>query len=89
MRSILKNTRIVTPNGDFNGYVVIENGMIVDIQKDKTLSEGQDLRGRWLSQDASIFTRTIGKVKFAPGQVQIFHWIWLSTLWTNAPPPAD
>jgi len=48
MRSILKNTRIVTPNGDFNGYVVIENEMIVDIQKDKTLSEGQDLRGCWL-----------------------------------------
>ena len=48
MRTILKNARIVTPASDFMGYIVIEDGLITDLQKEKVLNEGEDLGGRWL-----------------------------------------
>ena len=48
MHSILKNAHIVTPSEDFNGYIVIEDGIITDVQKNRTLDEGKDLRGKWL-----------------------------------------
>lgn len=48
MRIILRNARIVTPFEDFMGYLVIENGLITDIQKNFSFSEGEDLNGNWL-----------------------------------------
>lgn len=48
MRSILKNAHIITPTEDFIGYLVIENGIITDVKKSKTIAEGEDLHGRWL-----------------------------------------
>ncbi len=45
---ILTNARVVTPLDNFEGSVVIENGIIADIVKYKTYSEGTDLKGQWL-----------------------------------------
>lgn len=46
---ILTNARIVTPTDHFDGSVVIENGIITDILKNKRYSEGDDLAGTWLA----------------------------------------
>ncbi|WPV00775.1 alpha-D-ribose 1-methylphosphonate 5-triphosphate diphosphatase [Mucilaginibacter sp. cycad4] len=45
---LLSNARIVTPTEDFTGSVMIENGIISEIIKDKYYPEGIDLKGRWL-----------------------------------------
>lgn len=46
---ILTNARIIGPETDFNGSVVIENGLIVDIFKDIYFDEGINLHGQWLA----------------------------------------
>ena len=46
---ILSNAMIVTPEANFMGSLVIENGIITEILKGKNLSEGKDLQGLWLS----------------------------------------
>ena len=50
MTTILKNARIVQPDRVFDGTVVIEDGLIVEIKDDPNpmLDEGQDLQGQWL-----------------------------------------
>jgi len=45
---ILTNARIVTSNEDFEGSVVVENGQITDVVKQKKYREGIDLKGQWL-----------------------------------------
>ncbi|NJK97546.1 MAG: alpha-D-ribose 1-methylphosphonate 5-triphosphate diphosphatase, partial [Bacteroidales bacterium] len=45
---ILTNARVVTPLTNFEGSVVIENGIIADIVKDRYYKEGTDLKGQWL-----------------------------------------
>lgn len=45
---LLTNARIVTPTEDFTGSVIIENGVISEIIKDKYYTEGTDLNGQWL-----------------------------------------
>jgi alpha-D-ribose 1-methylphosphonate 5-triphosphate diphosphatase len=45
---LLTNARIVTPTEDFTGSVIIENGIISEIIKDKYYAEGTDLNGQWL-----------------------------------------
>ncbi|MEM6843707.1 MAG: alpha-D-ribose 1-methylphosphonate 5-triphosphate diphosphatase [Bacteroidota bacterium] len=47
-RFILTNARIVTPTQDFTGSLVIEDGIIADIQPDSSYAEGIDLHGQWL-----------------------------------------
>lgn len=46
---ILSNAHIVTPTEDFEGSVVIEDGVIAEIVKDKNYMEGEDLHGLWLT----------------------------------------
>lgn len=46
---ILTNARIITPTDDFLGSVVIDNGLIADITKNKYYPEGEDLGGQWLA----------------------------------------
>ena len=46
---LLTNARIVTPDSDFTGTVVVEEGIITAIHKDKVYREGIDLRGQWLT----------------------------------------
>ena len=46
---LLTNARIVTPDADFTGTVVIEEGIITGVFKDKFYREGIDLRGQWLT----------------------------------------
>ncbi len=45
---ILTNARIVTPDSDFIGSLVIENGIIAEILKDKYYPEGTDQHEHWL-----------------------------------------
>ena len=45
---ILTNARIVTPESDFIGSAVIENGIITEIIKGKYYPEGTDQKGHWL-----------------------------------------
>jgi alpha-D-ribose 1-methylphosphonate 5-triphosphate diphosphatase len=45
---LLTNARIVTPTEDFTGSLIIENGIISEIIKDKYYAEGIDLKGQWL-----------------------------------------
>jgi len=45
---ILTNARIITPIDNFEGSVIVENGIITDIVKQKNYSEGIDLKGQWL-----------------------------------------
>ncbi|MBC7923737.1 MAG: alpha-D-ribose 1-methylphosphonate 5-triphosphate diphosphatase [Ferruginibacter sp.] len=45
---LLSNARIITPVADFTGSVVIENGRIADITKNRNYPEGEDLGGLWL-----------------------------------------
>ena len=45
---ILTNARIITPTDNFEGSVVIENGIISDILRGKKYAEGIDLNGQWL-----------------------------------------
>src|ERR1035437_4078474 len=45
---ILMNARIITPTDNFEGSVVIENGIISDILRGKKYAEGIDLNGQWL-----------------------------------------
>ena len=47
-RKILTNARIVTPDSDFTGSLVIENGIISEILKDKFYPEGTDQKEHWL-----------------------------------------
>lgn len=49
MRYILNEARIVTPTDNFYGSVVVDNGIITDIQKDKSYKEGISLKGCWLT----------------------------------------
>jgi alpha-D-ribose 1-methylphosphonate 5-triphosphate diphosphatase len=46
---ILSNAMIVTPEANFMGSLVIENGIITEILREKNLTEGKDLHGLWLS----------------------------------------
>jgi alpha-D-ribose 1-methylphosphonate 5-triphosphate diphosphatase len=48
-RQLLTNARIVTPDSDFTGSVVVEEGVITAIHKDKLYREGIDLQGQWLT----------------------------------------
>lgn len=45
---ILTNARIITPKDNFEGSVVLENGIITDILRGKKIVEGIDLKGQWL-----------------------------------------
>ena len=45
---LLTNARVVTPTENFIGSVLIENGIITSIIKDKYFAEGIDLKGQWL-----------------------------------------
>lgn len=45
---ILSNAKIITPTEHFNGSVVIENNIIIDVVKGKHFSEGIDLENQWL-----------------------------------------
>jgi alpha-D-ribose 1-methylphosphonate 5-triphosphate diphosphatase len=45
---ILSNAHIVTPDENFIGSVVIHNGYIIDVVKDKFYSSGVDLKQQWL-----------------------------------------
>lgn len=47
-RQILTNARIVTPEADFEGSVVIEGGKIVDVVARRAYGDGVDLGGAWL-----------------------------------------
>jgi alpha-D-ribose 1-methylphosphonate 5-triphosphate diphosphatase len=47
-RIILSNARIVAPDRDFIGSVVIEDGGIADLIEGKTYDDADDLRGLWL-----------------------------------------
>lgn len=47
-RQILTNARIVTPTSDFIGSLIIENGLIADLIKDKYYPEGNNQQGQWL-----------------------------------------
>jgi alpha-D-ribose 1-methylphosphonate 5-triphosphate diphosphatase len=47
-RQILTNARIVTPFSNFIGSLIIENGIIAEIGKDKLYNEGLDLKEQWL-----------------------------------------
>ena len=49
MRYILNEARIVTPDDNFYGSVVVENGIIVEVQKDKFFGEGISLKNCWLT----------------------------------------
>ena len=49
MRYILNEARIVTPHDHFIGALVIENGVIADIQKGKLFNEGISLKNSWLT----------------------------------------
>jgi alpha-D-ribose 1-methylphosphonate 5-triphosphate diphosphatase len=46
--TILTNARIVTPDDHFMGALIIENDIIVDIQKGKHYRNALDLKGQWL-----------------------------------------
>ncbi len=46
---LLTNARIVTPEADFTGTVIVEEGIITAIHKDKVYRDGIDLRGQWLT----------------------------------------
>ena len=46
---LLTNARIVTPDADFTGTVVVEEGIITAIHKDRVYRDGIDLRGQWLT----------------------------------------
>lgn len=46
---ILSNAHIVTPTEDFEGSLVIENGLITDILKNKHYESGISLDGCWLT----------------------------------------
>jgi alpha-D-ribose 1-methylphosphonate 5-triphosphate diphosphatase len=46
---LLTNARIVTADADFTGTVVVEEGIITAIHKDKVYRDGIDLRGQWLT----------------------------------------
>lgn len=45
---ILTNARIITPVENFEGSVIIENGIITEIVKQNNYREGNDVRGQWL-----------------------------------------
>jgi alpha-D-ribose 1-methylphosphonate 5-triphosphate diphosphatase len=45
---LLTNARIVTPKENFTGSLEIENGIITAITRDRSYSEGIDLKGQWL-----------------------------------------
>lgn len=46
---ILSNARIITPTDHFEGSVIIENGIITDVAKNKHYADGEDLAGMWLA----------------------------------------
>ena len=46
--TLITNARIVTRREDFEGSLVVEDGLIVEILKDRYLPEALDARGRWL-----------------------------------------
>src|ERR1700722_14628188 len=46
---LLTNARVVTPDSDFTGTVVVEEGIITGVYKDKFYKGGIDLRGQWLT----------------------------------------
>ncbi|MGB0372794.1 MAG: alpha-D-ribose 1-methylphosphonate 5-triphosphate diphosphatase [Opitutales bacterium] len=47
--TIISNARVVTRTENFEGSVVIEDGIIAEIIKERTYAEGIDARGRWLT----------------------------------------
>ncbi|MGA1195747.1 MAG: alpha-D-ribose 1-methylphosphonate 5-triphosphate diphosphatase [Candidatus Latescibacterota bacterium] len=47
-RTILTNTHVVTPDADFDGAVVIEDGKIAEVVPRGQYREGIDLKGSWL-----------------------------------------
>ncbi|MEM7672643.1 MAG: hypothetical protein AAF212_04810, partial [Verrucomicrobiota bacterium] len=47
--TIISNARIVTRENNFEGSLVIEDGVIAEVLKDRYLPEGLDARGRWLT----------------------------------------
>lgn len=48
-RTILTNARIVTPEWDDTGTVVIEGKYITEIIRGRSFADGEDLRGLWLA----------------------------------------
>lgn len=48
-RHIISNARVVTPDADFDGSVVIEGQRIADILPGRHFPEGLDAQGRWLT----------------------------------------
>lgn len=48
MEMILTNAHIVTPTSDFIGSLIIENGLITEIARDKYYPEGINQKGNWL-----------------------------------------
>lgn len=49
MKTILTNARVVTPEWDDLGSVVVEDGRIVEVVRGRIFSEGLDLCGQWLT----------------------------------------
>jgi alpha-D-ribose 1-methylphosphonate 5-triphosphate diphosphatase len=47
-RQILTNARIVTPSSNFIGSLIVENGVITEIIKDKFYPAGNNLNEQWL-----------------------------------------
>ena len=45
---ILTNARVITPEWDDTGSIVINDGVITDIQRGKVYPEGEDMGGLWL-----------------------------------------
>jgi alpha-D-ribose 1-methylphosphonate 5-triphosphate diphosphatase len=46
---ILTNARIITPDEDFTGALVIEDGIITDIRRGRHYPEGENMQGMWLA----------------------------------------
>ena len=49
MRTILTNARVVTPDWDDTGAVIIEDGLITEVARGKHYAEGEDLGGVFLA----------------------------------------
>jgi alpha-D-ribose 1-methylphosphonate 5-triphosphate diphosphatase len=45
---LFTNARIVTPTDNFTGSVVIDDGIITDVIKDKFYADGKNMDGQWL-----------------------------------------
>ena len=75
---VLTNARVVTCDAEFDGTVVVRDGLIADVITGRSHVPGAiDLDGDYLMPGVIIMSRPIPMKRFAPNVGMILHSTWM------------